>query len=421
MSSTIRSLAGLAVGLTAGAVCAAWSVAGSEMIQSAAQASGQLWLDALRMTIVPLVFVMIAGGLARDYDLEGAGPRPTRLIASGAALLVLAAVVGLAATLAILAIWPVPERAGGLMAAAFTAGAAPKPPAPKMWFEGLIPTNPIRAAADGAIGPLMVFALAFGLASRRLQEEVRRRLAQGLDAVLQTLLVLVGWVLAIAPIGLAALGFLVGARIGPIAVGPLAHYVAVNCLVSVAALAAIAGVLLVVLGRRTGAFIRAAAPAQLVAFSTQSSLASLPAMIAATRTLGTGASSGEVVLPLAVSLFRVGSAASAISIAVYVAALADVQPSLWSLLAATLLSALISVIAVGLPSQVSYVAILSPICIVVGAPLEILLILMTVDILPDTIRTVANVTGVLGLAVARPGSDGEAPAQVDGGEAVPAA
>jgi Na+/H+-dicarboxylate symporter len=59
---------------------------------------------------------------------------------------------------------------------------------------------------------------------------------------------------------------------------------------------------------------------------------------------------------------------------------------------AAVLSALISVAAVGLPSQASFVTVMSPICLAVGAPLEALVLLMAVDSLPDAVRTVVNVT-----------------------------
>jgi Na+/H+-dicarboxylate symporter len=57
------------------------------------------------------------------------------------------------------------------------------------------------------------------------------------------------------------------------------------------------------------------------------------------------------------------------------------------------LSAVVSVAAVGLPSQASFVTVMTPICLAVGAPLEALVLLMAVDSVPDAFRTVANVTG----------------------------
>lgn len=400
MTATARGLLALALGLVAGAALAAWSPGAYEAVLPVARAIGRLWLDALRMAIMPLLFVLLVDGVGKGFGGErGPGRPPAAQVLIAGALLVLAAVLGAALTEAILRIWPAPARAGAAFARALQeAGQTPAPPTGTAWFEGLIPANPFRAAADGAVGPWIVFSLAFGLAAARLPADPRATLAAVIDATAQVLMTIVGWALWLAPLGVAVLGLILGGDLGAQALGPLAHYILVNGLLSLALIGVVYLAIVLTPGPGLATFARAAAPAQMVALSTQSSLVALPAMLEAGAALGVSARGRNLVLPLAVTLFRIGSSASIIAIALYIAHLAGVDPSLPAVAGAVLLSALISVGAVGLPSQVSYVATLSPVCLVLGAPLEALVLLMTVDVAADAVRTVANVTADIALA-----------------------
>lgn len=400
MTATTRGLFALALGLTAGAAMSTWSPGLYDSLLPFARAIGRLWLDALRMTIMPLLFVLLVAGVGKGFGFErGAGqPSPRHALVAGG-LLVLAAFMGAALTVAMLRLWPAPAQAGMAFAQALQGvGSAPAPPAGAAWFEGLIPANPFRAAADGAVGPWIVFSLAFGLAAARLPEGPRATLAGVIDAAAQSLMTIVGWVLWLAPLGVAVLGLILGGALGAQALGPLAHYILVNGLLNLALLGVVYLAVMLTPGPGLAAFARAAAPAQMVALSTQSSLVALPAMLEAGVALGVSSRGRNLVLPLAVTLFRIGSAASIVAIALYIAHLAGLHPSPPAITGAILLSALISVGAVGLPSQVSYVATLSPVCLVLGAPLEALVLLMTVDVAADAVRTVANVTADIALA-----------------------
>jgi proton glutamate symport protein len=397
MTATTRGLLALALGLTAGAALAAWSPDLYSGLLPFARAVGRLWLDALRMAIMPLLFVLLVDGVGKGLGVEQRPPLRQALVAGG--LLVLAALAGAALTVAMLRIWPAPARAGLAFAQALRGvGAPPAPPVGTAWFEGLIPANPFRAAADGAVGPWIVFSLAFGLAAARLPEGPRTTLATVADAAAQALMKIVGWVLWLAPLGVAMLGLILGGELGARALGPLAHYILTNGLLNLILIGLVYLAIVLTPGPGLATFIRAAAPAQMVALSTQSSLAALPAMLQAGVALDVSPRGRNLVLPLAVTLFRVGSAASIVAIALYIAHLAGVRPSPPAITGAILLSALISVGAIGLPSQVSYVATLSPVCLVVGAPLEALVLLMTVDVAADAVRTVANVTADIALA-----------------------
>jgi proton glutamate symport protein len=137
-------------------------------------------------------------------------------------------------------------------------------------------------------------------------------------------------------------------------------------------------------------------PAQVVAASTQSSLASLPAMIecAGTR-LGHRAESVALVLPLAVSLFRITSPMQYLGAALFVAWAYGIDVSAAQLAFASALAVVLSLGAVGLPGQVSFMAATMPVTSAMGLPLQPLGLLLAVDTIPDVFATVGNVSADL--------------------------
>jgi Na+/H+-dicarboxylate symporter len=400
MTSTVRNFVGFVLGLAAGSALGVWNPTALPDLLGVAKVVGHLWFNALQMAVVPLVFAMVVGGIVKSGETGRASLRDSaKVIGVGAACLVAAALFGAFVAETMLEIWPPPSEWSKPFADVL-GRASPEPflKFDSAWIANLLPLNPIRAAADGAIAPWLAFSILFGAAALRQAPGPRAALAQVIDAILGVLLTIMGWVLALSPIGLAALGILLGQQAGPMAASPLAHYVVIGSIVNMALFLAVFAVAGLSLGRRLPDFMRAAAPAQFVALSTQSSVASLPAMVSAARALNVPESSGRVILTLVVTLFRVGSAASMVCVALYVARLAGVHPTYPAIILACLLSALISVVAVGLPSQVSFVALLSPICVLLNAPVEFLVVVMTVDLIPDAIRTAVTVTADIAFA-----------------------
>jgi proton glutamate symport protein len=387
---SVRILAGLIIGLAAGALFAG-SPSGNTLV-GVAQPIGKLWLDALTMTVVPLVFsLLVTGIVGAAGEAEGSRIAPRALLWF-AGLLVGACLLSAVFTTALLQLWPVPESAAALRA---TGGPTPVIGSTADWLTGFIPTNPIKAASETAMVPLVVFALLFGFAVTRIERDLQRCLENVFRGVVQTMLVIVQWVLWIAPLGVLALAFNVGAKVGIGAAGALGHYViviAASCLVTAAAAYASA----MALGRATPfRFARAALPAQIVALSTQSSLASLPAMIEAADALGVRRENAGIILPLAVSIFRAASAAANIAVAIYLAHLQGIHLGAGLLLLGALVAAVVSLAAVGLPAQVSFFATIGPVCLAIGVPIELLPLLLAVETLPDIFRTFGNVTADL--------------------------
>jgi Na+/H+-dicarboxylate symporter len=394
--TTVRILLALVAGLVVGAALA--DSPAIDRIIAVAEPIGGLWLDALRMTIVPLVFSLLVVGVSSAAGTAAAGGTAARALAMFGVLLVASALFSALAVSGVLAAWPAPQAAAaGLReAAGHSTQKVPDFPTMGAWLRAFIPTNPIQAAAETSMAPLVVFALLFGLAVTRIRADLRTGLVSVFQAVMDTMLVLVQWVLFIAPIGVFALALIVGAKAGFGAAGALGHYILILSGVCIA-VGLLSYLLAVAAGVPLLAFARAAAPAQAVAFSTQSSIASLPAMIAGTRQLGAPESMIGVVLPLAVSLFRITSPAANLGVAIYCAHIYGVPLNAALLAAGIGVAAVISLASVGLPGQITFFTTTGPICLIMGAPLELLPILLAVETIPDIFRTVGNVTADMGV------------------------
>jgi Na+/H+-dicarboxylate symporter len=393
---TVRILLGLVAGLLAGAALRMVDPSIRDGAVAVAEPIGGLWLDALRMTVVPLVFSLIVTGVASAASAAKAGRFTARVVVLFAVLTFAAALFAAVATPAILELWPVPAEAGR----ALRAGLAPGAAAPEMasageFLRSFIPANPIQAAAETAIAPLVVFGLLFGFAATRIEPDLRDRIVGAFRAIAEAMLVLVKGVLWLAPFGVFALALVVGARVGLDAAGVLAQYVVVVSVVMIAATLLLYP--LAVIGGRVSlpTFVRAGLPAQAVALSTQSSLATLPAMLTAAERMGASERVRGLTLPLAVSVFRYASAAANLAVVIYLAKLYGIRLGPVELLLGAAVASVANLAGVGLPAQVSFFAIIGPICLALGVPLELLPLLLAVETIPDIFRTVGNVSADL--------------------------
>jgi Na+/H+-dicarboxylate symporter len=395
---TQRILAALAAGLILGLLLARFSSIGA-IVTPALELIGKAWVGGLRITIVPLVFALIVTGIASAADAARAGGLAARALLFIAVGLTASAFVSGLVVEGMLAIWPVAPGAIGSLG---VADALPHNATAVTgeWLLSFIPVNPIKSAAEGEMVPLVAFALLFGFAATRIEHTRCAGLVGWFQAVADTLMVIVHWVLRLAPIGVFALATVAGARAGLAAAGTLIHYVVivVSACVSVTLLVypLVAATSRVGIGR----FAKAVAPAQAFAFSTQSSIASLPAMIAAASgPLAVDERVRNMVLPMAVSIFRITSAAANFAVALYVAALhgIDIGPGLF--LVGMLVATVVSLAAVGLPSQVSFFTAIGPVCLAMGVPVELLPLLLAVETIPDIFRTVGNVTADIALTL----------------------
>src|SRR5690606_25515755 len=260
-----------------------------------------------------------------------------------------------------------------------------------LWISSLIPNNAIAAAAAGTMLPLVVFAMFFGFALTRLEPEARAKMLGFIRTIGDTMLVIVRWVLLVAPLGVFALVLAVSAKVGMDMLQALLYYVVTQSALHLAITLLLYVVAFVAAGEPLRRFASALAPVQVIAASTQSSVASLPVMIDSARTrLGYPLSITSLTLPMAVSLFRIASPPQYIVVACFIAWMTGVDLSAGQLGIAVAISIVISMGSVGLPGQVSFMTNNTPVTQAMGLPIEPLAMLLVVDTIPDVFATVAN-------------------------------
>lgn len=406
MSLTTKVLIALMAGLGLGILVSLGGNATLARMATGIEPVGTLFINAIRMTVIPLVVGSLVAGLA-------AAPNPRALGRSGlrAVVLFLATLFAggaFAALVAppVLAALPIdPAASAALLASAEgTAGATRESvqqiPGLAQWLIGLVPANPVRAAADGAMLPLIVFAVAFGLAVAGRTGDSRDTVVRVFEAIRDAALVLVQWVLWTAPIGVFALALPLAVKLGLSAAGALAGYIGLVATLTVVFGVAVLYPMAATLGGvPVREFARAALPAQAVAFSSRSSLASLPAMIQAARErLRLPEEAPSFFIPLAASVYRIGAAVGQTVGVLFIARLYGVElgPTALATVVLTVIATSFSV--PGIPG--GSIVIMAPVLQAAGLPIEGIGILLGVDTIPDMFRTTINVTGHMAVATA---------------------
>jgi proton glutamate symport protein len=399
-SLAVRVLIALVLGLLVGAALQLWAPKGVQDGMSIVEALGSLWLNALRMTIVPLVFTLLVLGIASVADAAATGRLAARAIVLFGVFLAVFATYSVLVTQGWLAIWPIDETAGAALRASAHAPDAAAAQASTIadFLKTLAPANALKAAVEDAILPLVVFGVFFGFAASRLPGDLKTSLLTVFKAIAETMLTVVRWVLWAAPVGVFALSLSVGLRTGVASAATLLQYIVIVSTITASITVIMFIVVAVSRAAKFGEFLRASGPVLAVAFSTQSSLASLPLMIERTRdNLGVPDRITGLVLPLAVAVFRATSPVANLSAALFVAHLYGVEPTMAQIVGAILVSFAVAVGSVGLPGQISFFASVAPICIALGAPIDLLPILLAVEVVPDIFRTLGNVSADMGV------------------------
>ncbi|CAN5440768.1 dicarboxylate/amino acid:cation symporter [soil metagenome] len=393
MSQTTRILLALVGGLLIGIALAAFDPAFAVGVTSVTQPIGSAWLHGLQMVIVPLVVGLLVTGIGAAADAARAGRIALRAVISFIVILWSTTLMSALVTPFLLELWPLPASWASALRLALT-GAEPVGTVPTLgaFFDSIVPTNVVAAAAGDSFLPLTVFALTLAFAITRIAPAPRKTLTDFFQALTDTMLVIIGWVLKLAPIGVFALAYGVGARTGAAAFGALLHYIIIVS--SIGFIVLLAGYPVALLYGRVSIlrFARAVAPAQAVAISTQSSLASLPAMLEGSEQLGAPPATAGIVLPIAVAIFRATSPAMNLAVALYVAHLLGIHIGPGALAAGVCTAAITTMGSVSLPGTISFIASVAPVAIAMGIPIEALGLLVAVETIPDLFRTVGNVT-----------------------------
>ncbi|MHB9030164.1 MAG: dicarboxylate/amino acid:cation symporter [Candidatus Latescibacterota bacterium] len=400
MSLGMKAFIGLVAGLILGAVLAAYAGTVAEGVAAGADLLGGLWINAILMTIVPMIVAKVIITFAQNEAtviLRNAGWKAIALIA---ALLVIPPVLTALAMPELFAWFPIdPATASSLRESAARAGQgnASSPAAFGQWLLSIVPRNPVRAAADSAILPLIVFSLALGLALSRIGEASRETVTAFFRAIDEAIMVILNVVVRLAPAGIFALALAMSVRVGPAVFGALGYYMLVSSLTL--AVFVIFPYLAVALATPISflRFARGCSPAQLVAFATHSSLASLPAMLEGAETrLGLPRALSGIVLPLAASTYRYSAPIWFVTVVYFVGQLYGISIEPARMAAILPVAILASITVGGVPSGAVYAVL--PVLMAAGLPAEAVGILLAVDPIPNAFRTTLNVTGEMAAA-----------------------
>src|SRR5436309_1424419 len=273
----------------------------------------------------------------------------------------------------------------------------------------LIPSNPVRAAVDGNLLPLIVFVTIFGVAAAALPDEKRHALTDLADVATQALIRIVRWVLLLAPLGIFAIVAGAVAQFGVQLVEIMAVFI-VTVIVGLAVLIAAVYLPVVALVARIdpSTYLRAIRASLVMAFSTTSSLATLPVMLeAAESDLRISRTVASFVLPLGASIGRTGSALFQAVAVLFMARLYGVPLGLGGTFQAGAAVFLASLTVASVPS--ASIVSLVPAFTATGLPLTALPPLLGLDRIPDMFRTMTNVFGTLTAATVVAAVEEEAP------------
>jgi proton glutamate symport protein len=406
MSLTMRVLVALVAGLGLGLVV---SSTGNPTLLTMArwiEPLGTLFINAIRMTVIPLVVGSLVAGIASAPNPSALGKIGARALAIFIITLFAGAIVAALLAPPVFALFAIdPAAQAALQASAAesataTAESVRRIPGFGQWLIDLVPTNPVKAAADGAMLPLIVFTLAFGLAVAGLKADTKAVVVRVFEAIRDAAMTLVRWILWTAPIGVFALALALVARLGASAIGALAGYVGLVVAISVIFVLLVLYPMAAIIGKvPILEFARAALPAQAVAFSSRSSLAALPAMIESARDrLRLPEEISSFFLPLAASVYRIGAAIGQTVGVLFVAQLYGVPLGPATLASVVLTAVATSFSVPGIPG--GSIVIMAPVLMAAGLPVEGIGILLGADTIPDMFRTTANVTGHLAVATA---------------------
>jgi Na+/H+-dicarboxylate symporter len=402
-------LIGLVAGFTLGLTLAGSTSPGVATLLAVMAPVGTIFINLIRMTVIPLVASMLiasVGSLASSGALGRAGARAAAIAVVMLAITTVATVliatpvlsrIQIDHTAALALRGPVVSQS----TAAIAPAGAPIPPpgaaAIGQWFVDLMAPNVIKAAADGAMLPIIVFAVLFGVALAGVSAERREAVLRVTQGVAEAMQRLVAGILELAPIGVFALAVPLASKLGLSAAGAVIAYILL--VVALTVIAAV--VLLYPVGIVAGAmppktFVSFCAPAQAVAFASRSSLAALPAMVESGERANLPPIVARFVLPLAASVFRIGAAVAMPVGVLFLARLYGMTLSP-AQLASVVFTVILSSFAVpGVPGG-SIIAMV-PVLAAVNLPIDGIGILLAVDTIPDMFRTTANVTGSLTLA-----------------------
>lgn len=353
---------------------------------------GTLFIQLIKMLVVPLVAISIISGAATLGGSRSAGRIGLVSIGFIMVTTILSIVLAICAGLVFEpGAGLSAESVGAIMANASTAETAK----PEMSFWGIvigmIPANPIQAFAEGNILQIIVFGLFLGFGIAALDAEKRDPVIRGLNYLLEALVWCIGKVMLIAPIGVFGLMAEATGTFGFDVLLKVANLLWVDLLAVAVMGLVIYPLLLATLSRvKVSDFFRAMVRPQVIAFSTASSMATLPVTMGACAKLGISRQTAGFVVPLGATINMTGNAIYYTLVALFFAQFYGIELSIAHYVAITVTASLGSIGQAGVPGPTLMVV---AVLVAAGIPIEGLPLLYALDRVFDMIRTVLNITG----------------------------
>lgn len=355
---------------------------------------GRIWVGFLKMVIIPLLISLLVTSVASKEKVRSKHTTPLlrRTVVVFAAVYTIMLLVALLLVPLLLQLLPSTLSLVTLSTDGVVANTKPL-----SFIDQLIswvPENPFKSASDGAILPVVIFSLLFGLALNHVAEDQRKTVINFFHAVGGAMLKIVDWVLRFAPLGIFCIVFPLACQVGAQIVGTLGFYILLQIIMHVICI-----ILLCLLATTFAkisllTFVRACFKPQLIALGTQSSIASLPAMITASeQKLMLSPKVTSVVLPMAVSVFKVGTVVTNVIYVLFTARMYHIEIAGMQWLTLFVVAFAAAVGAAGLPGSASVLAPLLTLFTAMGLPVQGIPILFAMDTIPDMADTAANVTG----------------------------
>jgi Na+/H+-dicarboxylate symporter len=412
---------GVVVGLAANLLEIGWLVS----TLAALEPVGTAFIRLITMVVVPLVAASLLIGTASLGDLRKLGRIGGKTVVYYMATTAVAVLIGLVLSNLILPGSRIDPETRDRLSASFAgeadekmALAAEKPSVVETLLD-MIPTNPIQAAAEMDLLPLILFSILFGAALTLVQKEPRDAVLRVAQGVNDAVMVLIDWIMLLAPYAVFALIAAVVARFGLDLLRSLLFYaLTVVAGLALHAFGTYALILRFLVKLNPLTFYRRIAKAPLVAFSTSSSNATLPVtMETAEENLGISPPVASFVLPLGATINMDGTALYQAVATMFIAQIYALPMGLEQQLTIVFTATLASVGAAGVPSAGIIILILVLQSVGIG-PAEAaagIALILGVDRILDMLRTSVNVTGDLTAAsfVARTEGETLEPHRVD--------
>ncbi|WP_339489043.1 dicarboxylate/amino acid:cation symporter [Pseudomonas sp. EL_65y_Pfl2_R95] len=348
---------------------------------------GTLFLNAIKMLIVPLVFVSLVAGITSMQDSAKLGRISIKTIAIYMVTTAFAVSIGLL-------FGAVFTPGEGLNMVASGQEAAKEAPSLVSILVGLVPSNPVTAFAEGNVLQIIVFAIALGVSMNVVGEKAAPAIKL-FDSLAETLYKLTDLIMGFAPYGVFALIAGVVGSHGAEVLLPLAQVIGVIYLASIAHVLLVYGGLIGLLARLSPMrFLRGIAPALAVAFSTSSSSGTLPVSIeCARKNLGVSQGVAGFVLPVGATINMDGTAIYQGVLALFIAQAFGVDLSAGQYMMIILTATLASIGTAGIPG--AGLIMLGLVLTAAGLPLEGVALIAGIDRILDMARTTVNVAGDL--------------------------